>query len=117
MKLDPEERILLDDDQIKKIDEICETPSEISENLKKFIGEMNNAYPFKRVSAPKHLIDRWNEEIGKKEGKQITEMALTIDKDAEIDDDDFWKMMTYTATKMHGEHNPPKTGIEKKTLL
>lgn len=117
MKLDPEEKILLNDDQLEKIDEICQNPPELTEHLKKFIEKMDKAYPFKRVSAPKHLIDRWNEEVGSKNGQEMREIAFTVNKDAEIDDDMIWDMMTKTATDMERESNPPHTGKEKKKLV
>lgn len=85
-------------------------------DLGDYISKMNDAYPFKRISAPKHLIDRWNSEIGKHRGETVTQMAFTVDKNAVINDDDIWKMMTYTATMSEKEHNPPHTGLEKRTL-
>lgn len=117
MKLDPEESIILSEEELKRIDEICKNPPDVSEYLKDYIAKMNDVYPFKRISAPKHLIDRWNEEVGSKTGQEITEIAFTVDKNAEIDDNEIWKMMTYTATMSEKESNPPDTGLEKRKLI
>ena len=102
---------------IKDFESVKREKNETSNSLKDYISKMNDAYPFKRISAPKHLIDRWNEEVGSKTGQEITEMAFTIDKNAEINDDEIWKMMTYTATMAEKESNPPDTGLEKKKLI
>lgn len=99
MKLDPEERVM----------------------LANMLEELEEIWPYKRISLPEHLIEKWNETIGKEKGQELREMAFTVAKDAEIDDDMLWDLMTktYDVTRLDpdAEHNPPETGLEKRTLI
>ena len=109
MKLDADENVL---------------SQEEIEGFVDLLRKMDEVHPFKRVKAPKHLLDRWNDEIGSKEGKEIKEMAFTISKDAEISDEEIWNMMTgeFESKRLDfgdlslKKSNPPETGMKKRKL-
>lgn len=93
----------------------------MDEDVKKMIEvlkALDEAYPFKRVRVPKHLLDRYNEEFG---GEVVVkEMAFTFAKGTEVSEDEIWdfmlKMREIAKTAKPVEFGPPVTGLPKRTL-
>ena len=96
--------------------------------IRDFLQELAKAWPYKRIVIPKHLLKRWDEERG--DGMVTKEMALTVDKDFDISDDEqLWELMlklresTKNAKPLRfndlklRESKPPKTGVEKTKLI
>ncbi len=91
------------------------------ERVFNLLKALDEAWPFKRLSAPQHLLDRYNETIGKETGMQMKEFAITVDKNYPATEEDIWKAMTMkidAEPHVFGDSNrPPHTGKEKKSLL
>jgi hypothetical protein len=58
------------------------------------LNQIDELWPFRRVVAPDHLAQRWNEQFSDEKGQILKEVAFTVDKGAEVTDDMLWKMMT-----------------------
>jgi hypothetical protein len=56
--------------------------------------QLDQIWPYKRVVAPSHLIEKYNDTIGKESGMQMTQFAVTVDKGTEVSDDLIWEAMT-----------------------
>ena len=63
-----------------------------------FLKLLDEAYPFKRIKAPQHILD----ELSKLRGVDMKELAFTVDKD--LDEDLFWSKFDATAlhSMLHG---------------
>jgi hypothetical protein len=48
---------------------------------------------FKRILVPNNLIEKWNLEIGNKDGRFLKEMALIVDVKEHVSDEEIWNLM------------------------
>jgi hypothetical protein len=66
------------------------------------LNQIDELWPFRRVVAPDHLVQRWNEQFSDEKGQILKEVAFTVDKGAVVTDDMLWEMMTteFKVTKM-----------------
>ena len=88
-----------------------------------FVKQLKAAWPFKRVSASKELLDRYNAQFN----ENIIEFAITVNDDTEVSDALIWKAMT--SRKRWAKHAtpldfddlrlksaPPDTAMPKKSI-
>jgi hypothetical protein len=59
-------------------------------DIKVALDAIEEIWPFKRIKAPQHLIDKYNETF---KDKKYVDFAITVDKNAEVTDDELWDMM------------------------
>lgn len=98
-----------------------------------FIKALEEAWPFKRISAPKHLVDRHNEQF---KDNQLVDFAITVDKNASVSEEELWDLMTNKSGWMDsakdldfGDYSlniprtgvgpinkPPHTGMKKRSI-
>lgn len=67
---------------------------EVADAWKHISEQLDEIWPFKRVSAPAHLIEKYNDTIGKQSGTEMRDFAVTVDKGTEVTDDLIWEAMT-----------------------
>lgn len=67
--------------------------NDFSEEFIELLRAAHESIPFKRVSIPSHLIERYNKIYGKEDGIQLTASAFTVDKSFEITEESLWTLM------------------------
>ena len=56
--------------------------------------QLDQIWPYKRVVAPAHLIEKYNNSVGKQTGMEIIQFAVTVEKGVDVTDDQIWEAMT-----------------------
>lgn len=99
-------------------------PISQEDSLSIALKSIDDIWPFKRIRAPKYLIDRYNESVAKGSGRQMVDFAITVDKNYPATEEDIWKAMTmvidakpYVFGDSNRPSNPPHTGMVKKSIL
>lgn len=99
---------------------------EFSPEFIELMKKSMEAWPYKRIVVPQHMLDRYNAEFGK-DGQHTVSLAVTVAKDATFTEEEFWDLLVKTrdATKdatpldfgdLDWKSEPPVTGRPKTQL-
>lgn len=85
--------------------------------------QLDEIWPYKRISAPLHLIEKYNNTIGKETGVEMKQFAVTVKKETDVTEDLIWEAMAmkvgveptvFNDSNRYG--NPPVTNQPPRNL-